>query len=245
MQQLTTQIHDTHTQSCISLSAIFQVNGGGIGNNADENSSIFSLKGRPSSAVTSWNLNQFSKFFHVRVGDKFAVVIANPTTPKRIATPPCEILMSENQWQCETVLWLTINHKALYLGIWSVGWFSTTNLLQNYCWVCGERTLISLNSGKATGKKSDCLTCSRVPWHCADERRELAWELEYSEKQLLLSVVTLILTWFRQLSNWCRLILTCQLTPSATDWMLMITCERILLWSLFFCCGRFVQSAVV
>jgi len=47
MQQLTTQIHDTHTQSCIGLSAIFQVKmgwyGDSVANNADENSSIFFL----------------------------------------------------------------------------------------------------------------------------------------------------------------------------------------------------------
>jgi len=52
------------------------------------------------------------------------------------------------------------------------------------------------------------------------------------EKQLLLTAVTLILTRFRQLSNRCRLILICQLTPS-TDWTLMIMCEIILLRNLF------------
>jgi len=42
---------------------------------------------------------------------------------------------------------------------------------------------------------------------------EFARHLEYGEQQLLLSV-TLILTWSRQLSNWCRPILTCRLTST-------------------------------
>ena len=35
------------------------------------------------------------------------------------------------------------------------------------------------------------------------EDEKLARDLEYGEKQLLLTVVTLILTWNRELSNWC------------------------------------------
>ena len=44
---------------------------------------------------------------------------------------------------------------------------------------------------------------------------ELARDLEYSKNQRLLTVAASIFTWLRQLSNWCRLILTHQLTPSA------------------------------
>ena len=45
---------------------------------------------------------------------------------------------------------------------------------------------------------------------------ELARFLEYGKKQLLLTVVTLILTWLRELSNWCRPIFSCQLTSAET-----------------------------
>jgi len=38
---------------------------------------------------------------------------------------------------------------------------------------------------------------------------ELATDLKYNGQRLLLAVITLILTWLKQLSNWCRLILTC------------------------------------
>jgi len=52
---------------------------------------------------------------------------------------------------------------------------------------------------------------------------------------VLLTVVTLIFTWLKQLSNWHRPILTCQLNTISIrdcDWMLMM-CKRILLQSLF------------
>jgi len=38
---------------------------------------------------------------------------------------------------------------------------------------------------------------------------ELATDLKYNGQRLLLAVITLILTSLKQLSNWCRLILTC------------------------------------
>jgi len=52
-----------------------------------------------------------------------------------------------------------------------------------------------------------------------------AWELLLKlkdeelnrDRQLLQTVATLILTWLRQLSDLCRRILSCQLTPSTTD----------------------------
>jgi len=45
---------------------------------------------------------------------------------------------------------------------------------------------------------------------------ELAQDLKYDKKQLLLTDVATIFTWLRQLSNWCGPILTHQLTPSET-----------------------------
>jgi len=63
-----------------------------------------------------------------------------------------------------------------------------------------------------------------VPGHCIAERRRT--RQIYWVWLLLFTVFTLILTWLRLLSNWCKPVLTCQLTSSETDWMLMI-CERI------------------
>jgi len=38
------------------------------------------------------------------------VMAKDPTTPKRVATLPCEILMSENKWQFQTGI--VINGKS-------------------------------------------------------------------------------------------------------------------------------------
>jgi len=50
--------------------------------------------------------------------------------------------------------------------------------------------------GKVTGKKADCLTRS-VCLGTVLLKDELASYLEYGKKRLLLTVVTLILTWLR------------------------------------------------
>jgi len=60
--------------------------------------------------------------------------------------------------------------------------------------------------------------------------KEFTRHLEYGQKQLLLAVVILIFDRLpKQLPKWCRPILTCRLTPSATNWMLTIVCKGILL----------------
>jgi len=76
-------------------------------------------------------LTDFENSFIVRLCDKFAVKssLKIPQHLKRVATLLCEILMSENKRQFQTgtvnhVLWLTINHKALQLGIWGTVAFS-------------------------------------------------------------------------------------------------------------------------
>jgi len=61
---------------------------------------------------------------------------------------------------------------------------------------------------------------------------ELARYLDYGKKPLLLTVVTLILTWLRQLSNWCRPIDLPTNIIRDCDWTLMM-CKRILLQNLF------------
>jgi len=70
--------------------------------------------------------------------------------------------------------------------------------------------------GEVTGKKADCLTCSVRPGTVLLKDEELARDLEYGKKQLLITVPTLTFTCLRQLSNRCRPILTCQITQSET-----------------------------
>ena len=66
-----------------------------------------------------------------------------------------------------------------------------------------ERTLrlVNIILGEVTVKKADCLT--RFVHLCAvllkDE--QLASDLEYDKKQMLLAVVASVFTWLRQLSN--------------------------------------------
>jgi len=57
-----------------------------------------------------------------------------------------------------------------------------------------------------------------VSGNCPAERwrtRQISWFLSMA-RNTVVNCVTLILTWLRQLSNWCRPILTCQLIPSET-----------------------------
>jgi len=70
--------------------------------------------------------------------------------------------------------------------------------------------------GQFTGKKADCLESSVHLGTVLLKDKELTRYNEHGKKQLLLTVVTLILTRLTQLPNWSTLILTCQLTPSAT-----------------------------
>jgi len=52
-----------------------------------------------------------------------------------------------------------------------------------------------------TGKKVDCLGQSVRLGNVLLKDEEQARDLEYGKKQLLLTVVTLVLTWLRLLSN--------------------------------------------
>ena len=58
--------------------------------------------------------------------------------------------------------------------------------------------------GEVTGKKFDCLTrfvrlVTQASFNTLLEDEELASDLEYGKKQLILTVVTSIFTWLRQL----------------------------------------------
>jgi len=61
------------------------------------------------------------------------------------------------------------------------------------------------------------------------KNKELVTDLEHCWVKVLSTVVTLILTWLEQLTNWFRPILTCRLLPAATNCMLMIVYKGILL----------------
>jgi len=59
---------------------------------------------------------------------------------------------------------------------------------------------------------------------------EFAGRLQYSEQQLLLTVVTLILTWSRDLLiliSWRGPALSCSLTPSATNWVSLLGTDTV------------------
>ena len=81
-----------------------------------------------------------------------------------------------------------------------------------------------------------------APGHCTAERWQLARDLEYGKKQLLLSVVTSILTWLRELSKWCRPTVTCQLTPSETVIECWWCAKGFFCKAFFLCCRSCVQS---
>jgi len=69
--------------------------------------------------------------------------------------------------------------------------------------VCDESLFFKsvISFGEVTCQKTDCLTCSVHLGTVVLKDEKLARVLEYGEKQLLLTVVTLILTWNRELTG--------------------------------------------
>jgi len=125
--------------------------------------------------------------------------------------------MSENRQHFETGI--VINDKpqgtvARNLSCYSI---FTDNVLQIHRWVCLWKYLRSVNIWRNYRQESwlSRAPCAMGTVPCAQRWRTRQIS-EYGKKQLLLTVVTSISTWLRQSANWCRPILTCQLTPSET-----------------------------
>jgi len=75
---------------------------------------------------------------------------------------------------------------------------------QWHCWVCLWKDFkTSQHLAKLQANKAYFLTCSVRLGTVLLKDEELARDLKLSKKQLLLTVVTSIFTWLRQLSNWC------------------------------------------
>jgi len=123
-------------------------------------------------SITLSNLNHFQNSFVVRFCDKFAVVwwLKVPPHLKCIATLPCEIVMSENKQHSEKVLWLTINRKALQLGIWGTVALST----KIYCKFTAEsacrRIITSVNIWLSYRQESWLPYALSVSGHCPTKR---------------------------------------------------------------------------
>jgi len=95
-------------------------------------------------------LNRFPNFFTFRFCRKFAAKI--PLHLVRVATLPCETLLSENERQAQTNA--VINDNLQGTGVTCLRCFgiSMTKLRQVYCWVCQciflNRWLFSIVTGK-------------------------------------------------------------------------------------------------
>jgi len=109
--------------------------------------------------------------------------------------------------------------------------FSVIALLQNVLVsLLVKEILKSVNIWQSYTHKVDCFTCSvRTASVQKSSWKMNSSDIEHDRQQLLLTAVRLILTWRRQLSNWCWPMLTCWHTPPATGWTLMIACKEILL----------------
>jgi len=125
-------------------------------------------------------LTDFQNSFIVKFCDKFAVKLwlKVPTHLKCVAALPCEILMSENKRLSEKVLWLTINRKALQLGIW--GYCGSFNKI--YCKFTAEsacrRIIRSVNIWLNYSQESWLPHALSVSGHCPAERwrtRQICW----------------------------------------------------------------------
>jgi len=93
----------------------------------------------------------------------------------------------------------------------------TTN--PDYCRCAVESAGDRWTFGEATGEKVDC----HVPGTVQLKDEELVWYLEFGGQQLLWTVLILILTLLRQISNWCRQNSACWLTPTVNEywWSMM------------------------
>jgi len=111
--------------------------------------------------------------------------------------------MAENERQSETCILVndksqgTVARRVRYCEIFSDRFFSA-NLLLSRRWknlkIIGER-LAKLH---VTGKKANCLTCRVRLSAVLLKDEELARDLKHGTKQLLLTVVTMVLIWQHQ-----------------------------------------------
>jgi len=120
------------------------------------------------------------------------------------------------------------------------------NLVQIHCRVCLWKNYFKI-SEHLVKLQTRTLIISRAlcAWALSCWKMKNSPEIfKYDKKQLLLTVVTSIFTWLRQ-SDWCRPILTCQLTPleNVTErwWCVKgFCCEAFVL-----CCCSCVQSVIL